>query len=112
MASTLPGNSNTGEERDLFVPTFFLTGAALILAWLDPVYVRFQPYPIETLVVTGLELLVVWFAALRRNMLLLYISVGVVFITITLQAVTQPSPLSVPVLAIWPLRIVLVLLVM
>lgn len=112
MADTLTGNTNTGEERDLFVPTFFLTGAALILAWLDPVYLRFQAYPVETLVVTGLELLVVWFATLRKNMRLLYVSVGIVFLTVTAQAVTQPSPLSVPVLAIWPLRIVLVLLVM
>lgn len=111
MAIPITGETTTGESRDLFIPTLFLTGAALILAWLDPVYVRFQPYPVETLVVTGVELVVVWLATLTRNMKLLYASVGIVFLTIIAQAATQPSPLSVPILAIWPLRIVLVLLV-
>ena len=103
--------SSTGESRDLLIPTIFLTGAALILAWIDPIYLHFRAYHVETLVAIGVELALVWFAALRRDMRLLYVGAGLVFVTIAVQATTQPSPLSIPVLAIWPLRIVLVILV-
>lgn len=112
MGDTLNSKINSGERRDLIVPTVFLTGAALILAWLDPVNIHFQTYPTETLAVTVLEVAFLWFAALSRNMRLYYIAVGVLLVTIAVEVTTQPAPLSVPVVAIWPLRILLVLLVM
>ena len=112
-----PVNTATGtaevatQQRDLVLPAIFLTGAALILAWLDPLYFQFQPYPIETIVVVLVELALVWFAVWRRNMALLYVGVGFVLATLAVQSVTQPSPLSVPIVAIWPLRMLLVVLV-
>ncbi len=116
VVTPMEGNINVeapaGEGRDLLIPTIFLTGAAWILAWLDPVYFHFEAYHAETLVAVGLELAVVWVAVLIRNMRLFYVGVGLVFVTVAVQATTQPSPLSVPILAIWPLRIVLILLVM
>jgi DNA-binding beta-propeller fold protein YncE len=112
MSSSLIGETPSGESRDLLLPTVFLTGAALILAWLDPVYFHFHAYPLETLGAVALELVFVWFAVLRWSMRLLYVGTGLVFATIAVQAATQPSPLSVPILAIWPLRIVLVLMVL
>ena len=110
--NTASGTAEVAEqERDLVLPAIFLTGAALILAWLDPLYFQFRSYPIETIVVVLVELALVWFAVWRRNMALLYIGVGLVLATLAVQSVTQPSPLSVPIVAIWPLRMLLVVLV-
>ena len=57
------------------------------------------------------ELALVWFGVWRRNMALLYVGVGLVLATLAVQSVTQPSPLSVRIVTIWPLRMLLVVLV-
>src|SRR5437660_1484105 len=98
-------------ERDLFLPTLFLSGAALILAWLDPLYISFQPRLTETLAAVAIELVVVWIGALWRKMPVMYVGVGLVLATVVFQSATQPSPLTVPIVAVWPLRMLLVGLV-
>src|SRR5436190_2064172 len=110
--SSPPTASVTNEERaDLLVPALFISAAALILAIQDPINIQFEPRPTETLVITLLGIALVGWATFRRSLPLYFVGVAVLLITMTVGVITQPSQLSVPVVAIWPLRAALVLLV-
>jgi DNA-binding beta-propeller fold protein YncE len=114
-AAQEPGQDNkqsTGRSTaDLVIPSLFLSVAALLLALIDPIYVHFQPHPIPTLSIIFIGAALLWLGTLTRRMQILYIGAAVLLATITVQAITQPTFLSVPVTAVWPLRILLVMLV-
>jgi hypothetical protein len=100
-----------GRQRDLFLPSLFIsiTGVLLLLGF--PIHVDFQPQRELSIALALLGAAVVWFGTLTRRMPILYSGVGLVLAVAAVAVVTQPSLLSVPVTAIWPARVSMVLLV-
>src|SRR4051812_33893588 len=96
---------------DLFLPSFFVSAASVILAIQNPINYQFQGRPWETLALTLVGVVLVAVGTFRRMMPLLYAGVAWLLVMITLGVATQPSLLTVPLVAIWPLRLALVLLV-
>lgn len=96
---------------DYILPSLFLTIAAIVLAWIIPIYFAFEPRPVETIIVSAVGVALLWAGALLRRRIVMYAGVAVLLLTIGLETTTQPTPLSVPLVAVWPLRVVLVLLV-
>jgi|GEM_PF-1834751 len=101
----------SADLADHILPPLFITVAAIILAWLDPVYLQFERRPIETIILNSAGILLIWLGIFSRRRLMMYIGVAVLLAVITFEVSTQPTRLSVPIVAVWPLRIVLVLLV-
>ncbi len=101
----------SADLADHILPPLFITVAAIILAWLDPVYLQFERRPIETIILNSVGVSLIWLGIFSRRRLMMYIGVAVLLAVITLEVSTQPTRLSVPIVAVWPLRIVLVLLV-
>ena len=99
------------EKSDLIVPSLFISAAAIILGFIDPIYLRFSQQTALTVGLTVLGLALVWVGTLLRRRIALYAGVMVLLGAITVEAMTQPTQLSVPLVAVWPLRILLVLLV-
>jgi hypothetical protein len=99
------------EKSDLIVPSLFLSAAAIILGYIDPIYLHFeQQIPLTIgLILLGLALL--WPGAILRLRVILYAGAVVLLGAIALEATSQPTQLSVPLVAVWPLRILLVLMV-
>ena len=50
-------------------------------------------------------------AAWRRKLVPMFVGVALLLVILSAGVITQPSQLSVPIVAIWPLRLALVLLV-
>lgn len=117
MASNEAGSSTPTSDAeiegraDLLVPALFISAAAVILALQDPINIRFEPRLLETLAITLLGVALVGWATFRQNLPLFFAGVAVLLTIITVGVITQPSQLNVPVVAIWPLRAALVLLV-
>src|SRR4051794_8618724 len=111
IASPDVKDAEQAHQRDLILPSLFISAAALILAYQDPVNYAFKSWPELTLAVAILGVALVAFATWRRIMPLLFAGVGILLVTIAFGVVTQPTQLSVPVVAIWPLRVALVFLV-
>jgi streptogramin lyase len=99
------------EESDLIVPSLFISAAAIILGFIDPIYLRFAQQTAITVGVTALGLALVWTGAILQRRVVMYAGVAVLLGAIAVEAMTQPTQLSVPLVAVWPLRILLVLLV-
>lgn len=99
------------DGRDLILPSVFVSAAGLILAALDPMYVRFEAKPLETLGLTAVAVVVLWWGTLVRRPIIMYAGVAALLLITTIGTVTQPTRLSVPIVAVWPLRVILVLLV-
>jgi hypothetical protein len=111
QAGDAPPKPSEADEHDLWLPSLYVSAAATILAFITPVHIQFQPRLVESVVAAGLVVLIVLIATLRRNMPLLFAGVGALFLIAGAGVVTQPSVLTVPVVAIWPLRMSLVLLI-
>jgi hypothetical protein len=99
------------DKKDLGLPSVYVSAAAMILAIITPIHIQFQPRQLESVLATGMAVIVVLLATLRRNLPLLFASVGALLLVAAAGVVTQPSVLTVPVVAIWPLRMSLVLLI-
>jgi hypothetical protein len=98
-------------ESDLLLPSLFISAAAIILALQDPINVHFEARPVETIALTVFGAVLVLGASWKRNFPVLFAAVLLLLVTLTAGVVTQPAQLSVPIVAIWPLRLALVLLV-
>src|SRR6476620_4886047 len=99
------------EKSDLLVPSLFLSAATILLGFIDPIYLHFEQQIAPTVIVTALGLVLLWAGTLMRRRAILYIGAAILLATIAVEAITQPTQLSVPLVAVWPLRILLVLLV-
>src|SRR4051812_33564889 len=88
---------------DRLLPAVFISAAGLILAWLDPIYIQFESHPVETLIATGIGVALVWLGTLLRRDIIMYIGVALLFVATIIATATQPTQLSVPIVAIWPL---------
>lgn len=99
------------EKSDLLVPSLFLSAATILLGFIDPIYLHFEQQIALTVILTALGLVLLWMGTLSRRRVILYIGAAILLFTIALEAITQPTQLSVPLVAVWPLRILLVLLV-
>ena len=107
-----PGaNRGTGQQTDMWLASIYLCTAAVLLAFIDPVTIEFEPRSVESLGAAIVVSLVVLFATARRVRWLLYSGVAMLFALILACVISQPSALNVPVVSIWPLRILLVMLV-
>ena len=104
-------NKTGGQQTDKWLASIYLCAAATLLAFIDPVTIQFEPRPVESLVAAGVGSLLVLFATARRMRVLLYAGVAFLFALILVCVITQPSALNVPVVSIWPLRMLLVMLV-
>lgn len=104
---------SSGERRplDFLLSSVFLVAASFILAFENPVNVEFQPRLVETLGVclAGTALLV-W-ANLRRSLLALLLAAAILLVTVGAGTMSQPAQVNLPVVAIWPMRIAIVVLV-
>jgi hypothetical protein len=99
------------ERLDRVLPSLFISVAALILWWITPIYMHFEIRPVETTALTILGVTLVWWGTLKRYRVLMYVAVALLLATTTLETVTQPMPLSVPIVSVWPLRAILVILI-
>jgi hypothetical protein len=99
------------ERLDRVLPSLFISAASLILCWLDPIYIHFEARPFETVVLVAFGVALLWLGTLVRRDLIMFVGVAVLLATTTIATVTQPTRLSVPIVAVWPLRAVLVILV-
>src|SRR3982751_2105191 len=99
------------EKSDLIVPSLFLSAATVLLGFIDPIYIHFEQQIALTMLLPGGGLVLLWAGPLLLRHVILYTGAGVLLATIALEAITQPTQLSVPLVAVWPLRILLVLLV-
>src|SRR5213075_2557307 len=61
--------------------------------------------------IVGAGILLLALGLWRRVMPLLFAGTGVLFLSIGAGVITQPAQFNVPILAVWPLRLALVLLV-
>jgi outer membrane protein assembly factor BamB len=93
------------------VPSLFISVAAILLGFIDPIYLHFEQQLVVTVVLTLIGLMLLWAGALLRYRIFLYAGTALLLGCIALEAITQPTQLSVPLVAVWPLRIILVLLV-
>ncbi|MEO8287946.1 MAG: NHL repeat-containing protein [Chloroflexota bacterium] len=107
----IAATESNAERGDYIIPSLFLSAAAIILAFIDPIHIRFEPHLLETAIATALGLAVLWVGTIMLRPAVLYTGVALLLVTIAVEAITQPTQLSVPLVAIWPLRILLVLLV-
>jgi hypothetical protein len=98
-------------EPDLLLPSLFISAASIILALQDPINVHFQARPIETMALALFGTVLVLGASWRRNLVVVYAGVALLLATLSAGVITQPAQLNVPIVAIWPLRLALVLLV-
>src|SRR5438477_8803671 len=105
------GSEPQDTRSDLVLPSFFIVAAAVILALQDPINMSFVPRPAETLAAVAVGTALVAWGTLRRNLPLLLAGVAALLLTMAVGVTTQPSQLNVPVVAIWPLRVALVMLV-
>jgi DNA-binding beta-propeller fold protein YncE len=99
------------EQSDFIVPSLFISAAAVILGFIDPIYLHFGQQTALTVGITVLGLALLWPGAILRRGAIMYAGVAVLLGAIAFEAITQPTQLSVPLVAVWPLRILLVLLV-
>jgi DNA-binding beta-propeller fold protein YncE len=76
-----------------------------------PVYVHFEAQPALTLALATCGALLLIGGSIMLYLSVLYAGAGLTLSTIAWQAATQPVLLGVPLTAVWPLRILLVLLV-
>ena len=99
------------ENADLLLPSFFLVAAAAILAFQDPLNWGFQPHLTETLVAVVAGAVVSGLGVWRRSLPVVLVGAAILLATITAGVMSQPSQFGVPPVAIWPLRLLLILLV-
>jgi sugar lactone lactonase YvrE len=99
------------QQRDFLLPSLFVAAAALILAIQDPINIQFQPRPILTYVIVGLGILLLALGLWKRIPRVLMAGSVILFLSIAAGVITQPAQFNVPILAVWPLRLALVLLV-
>jgi DNA-binding beta-propeller fold protein YncE len=99
------------EKSDFIVPSLFLSAATILLGFIDPIYLHYEQQIPLTIGLTLLGIVVLWTGALLRRRIVMYAGAAALLITIAIEATTQPTQLSVPLVAVWPLRILLVLLV-
>lgn len=96
---------------DPLLSSLFLSAAALILAFENPIYVEFQPHLWETIGVSLAAIALLGWASFRHNWALLFVGAGALLITIAAGAISQPAQVNLPVSAVWPVRLAIVLLV-
>lgn len=109
--SPIAAQEAEADKTDFIVPSLFLSAAAIILGFVDPLYLSYEVRPVETAVFTLVGLVILWVGTFLRRRAILYTGVGALLLMIAVEATTQPTQLSVPLVAIWPLRILLVLMV-
>jgi hypothetical protein len=99
------------EQRDLWLPSLYISAAAVIVAVILPVSVQFQPQPAWSIGAALAGTAVVLAASARGIMPLLFVGVAWLLAVAGACVISQPSVLSVPVVAVWPIRLALVLVV-
>ncbi|HEY0068465.1 MAG TPA: hypothetical protein VGE04_00700, partial [Chloroflexia bacterium] len=106
-----PNGRRAHKPRDLLLPSLFISTTGFILAVAFPVHFEFQPQRELSLALALLGAAVVWLGTLTRRMPILFAGVGLVLGVAAAEVVTQPSLLSIPITAIWPARVSMVLFV-
>jgi sugar lactone lactonase YvrE len=99
------------QQRDYLLPSLFVAAAAIILAIQDPINIQFEPRPLLTYSIVGVGVVLLAIGLWRRILPLLFVGTGILFLSIAAGVITQPAQFNVPILAVWPLRLALVLLV-
>ncbi|HUP28352.1 MAG TPA: hypothetical protein VM409_07945, partial [Chloroflexia bacterium] len=98
-------------KLDFTWASLFAFAAALILGVMTPVRFRFEPYMVETVAVVIGAGLLLGFGLWRRNVPVVAVSTFLLFATIVLGIITQPTTFSATPSAIWPLRLLLITIV-
>ncbi|MEA2572814.1 MAG: hypothetical protein QOH93_112 [Chloroflexia bacterium] len=106
-----PGSGHRNALRHLAPPSFFISAIVLILSVIFPIHIGFQPQRELSIAVALLGAGVVWAGAVTLRMPVLYAGVALMLVIATLGTITQPSLLSIPITAIWPARVSMVLCV-
>jgi DNA-binding beta-propeller fold protein YncE len=83
----------------------------VILSVIFPIHVDFQPQPELSIGLALLSAAAVGFGTLTLRPPILYAGVALILSIATIETITQPSLLSVPITAIWPARVSMVLLI-
>lgn len=96
---------------DFLLSSVFLSAASLILAFENPVTFQYQPRLIETIGVCIVGILLLVWANLRRNLAVLLAGVAILLSAITVGTLSQPAQVNLPVVAIWPMRLAIILMV-
>lgn len=102
-----------GEDRplDFLLSSVFLAAASLILAFENPVNIEFQPRLPETIGLCAAGIALLLWANVRRSLLALLLGAGVLLATVATGTMSQPAQVNLPVVAIWPMRLAIVVLV-
>ncbi|HET6313788.1 MAG TPA: hypothetical protein VFH60_08135 [Chloroflexia bacterium] len=96
---------------DPLLSSVFLAAAALILALQNPIYVELKPRPVESMVLCAVGIVLLAGANVLRNMPMLGAGSAVLLLVVAAGTMSQPAQLAVPLIAAWPLRVGVVLLV-
>lgn len=99
------------EHVDLSMPALFIAAAAFILGYQNPINYGLEAHTAETLVLALAGSVVLGWGVLRRRNGLFFAGSALLILTIAASIATQPSQLGTPPMVIWPLRMLIVLLV-
>lgn len=107
-----PLGSETQPWRpDFVLPSLFVSAAAVILAYIDPIHFDYQQRPILTIASVLFGVGVVIWGTLKARLPVLLGGVALLVVLMSLGVVTQPVQLGTPLQQVWPLRVALPLLV-
>src|SRR3954454_14774575 len=100
-----------GESADLSLPALFLVAASFILGFQNPIYYDLRGHTLETLGLALVGSLIVGVGLWKRKPILFYAGSVWLLGTTVLGVITQPAQFGTAAVSVWPLRIILLLLV-
>lgn len=99
------------KQLDPLLSSIFLGAAATVLSVENPINIEFQPRLLETLAVCALGVVLLAWANLRPNLIVLFSGAALLLGTVSVGTISQPAQVNLPLSAVLPLRLAIVLLV-